>query len=42
MSNRLEARLEVRADFREDAFPNGDGTPTSNMVTGTAALLGWF
>ena len=42
MSNRLEARLEVRADFREDAFPNGDGLPTSNMVTGTAALLGWF
>jgi len=42
MSNRLEARLEVRADLREDAFPNGDGLPTSNMVTGTAALLGWF
>jgi hypothetical protein len=42
MANRLEARLEVRADLREDAFPNSDGNPTSNMVTGTAALLGWF
>jgi hypothetical protein len=42
MANRLEARLEARADFREDAFLNSDGAPTSNMVTGTAALLGWF
>ena len=42
MANRLEARLEARADFRDNAFPNGDGMPTSNMVTGTAALLGWF
>jgi hypothetical protein len=42
MGNRLEARVEVRADLREDAFPNGDGNPTSNQVTGTAALLGWF
>jgi hypothetical protein len=42
MANRLEARLEARADFRDNAFPNSDGMPTSNMVTGTAALLGWF
>lgn len=42
MASRLEARLEARADFRDDAFPDKDGLPTSNMVTGTAALLGWF
>jgi hypothetical protein len=42
MANRLEARLEARADFRDNAFPNRDNMPTGTMVTGTAALLGWF
>jgi hypothetical protein len=42
MASRLELRVEGRADFREDAFPDGDGLPTSTMVTGTTALLGWF
>ena len=43
MGGRLELRTEVRADFASvDIFPNKDGNPSSNQVTGTAAALAWF
>ena len=43
MGGRLELRGEVRADFASvDIFPDKDGIPSSNQVTGTAAALAWF